>query len=59
MDPMFMLTSTAKIAIPAVERILRGAKPADLPVQKLTNFELQLIQPAEALGCSSVDSTSR
>src|SRR5262249_40491575 len=37
-----------------VDRILRGAKPVDIPVEQPTNFDLTItITPAKALGLES------
>jgi putative ABC transport system substrate-binding protein len=45
------LTDTWRRAVPYIDRILRGAKPAELPVQLPTKFEMVVnLKTAKALG---------
>ena len=50
-------TEVSRLAANFVDRILRGAKPADLPVQQPTKFDLVVnLATAKALGLTIPES---
>ena len=45
------LANTMRIAAAQIDRILKGARPADLPFRQMTKFDLVLnLKTAKALG---------